>query len=86
MFLLYATINYVQFLFAQTGGQTIPKRIEVMIKGSTKKLNATVENYNAGSFSSASNIPNVVSFVDLKDPESSIYDCLNEEVQVNSPL
>lgn len=73
-------------LLTQLGGQTIPKRIEAMIKGSTKKLNATVENYNASSFSSASNIPNVVSFVDIKDPESSIYDCLSEEVQVNCPL
>lgn len=55
-----------------------------MIKKSTKNLNASVQKYNASLFASISDMPNTVSFVDLKDPEGTVYETLDLDVMVRS--
>eukprot|EP00112_Aurelia_sp_Birch-Aquarium-sp1_P004496 Seg151.1 transcript_id=Seg151.1/GoldUCD/mRNA.D3Y31 product="hypothetical protein" protein_id=Seg151.1/GoldUCD/D3Y31 len=69
-----------------SAGQDIPKRIETMIKKASKKLNETVEKYNSNMFSTTSNIPNTVTFQDLKDPEGFIYESVNIDFQLACSL
>lgn len=70
-------------MLSLSAGQSIPKQIEKQIKRINERLTATVKKYNDSCFTSASSLPNAITFSDVKDPEAEIYDRLNEEIEVN---
>eukprot|EP00794_Sanderia_malayensis_P014806 gene14806-16345_t len=69
-----------------SAGQKIPNQIEKQIRKYTNRLKSVIQQYNQQKFSSSSDLPNLLNFEDVKDPEGRIFNVLDVGYQDTSSL